>query len=79
MVFLAVNSSTDSTGEIAGKVRTYSHRNDATSEFAIRVRGDMKQHGLGRALLQNNFRPFPPTRPHKQSSHQTEIRCGTSR
>jgi acetyltransferase len=51
MAFVAIDSSATGAGEIVGEVRTFSYPNEATAEFAILVRSDMKRRGLGRALL----------------------------
>ena len=52
MAFVAVGSSTNGADEMVGEVRMFSYSNEATAEFAILVRSDMKRQGLGRALLQ---------------------------
>jgi acetyltransferase len=52
MAFVAVEQGEPGAGEITGEVRTFLYPDDATAEFAILVRSDMKRRGLGRALLQ---------------------------
>ncbi|MBL0143728.1 MAG: bifunctional acetate--CoA ligase family protein/GNAT family N-acetyltransferase [Betaproteobacteria bacterium] len=52
MAFVAVDCVSRDGGQIVGEVRAFRYPDSATAEFAILVRSDMKQRGLGRALLQ---------------------------
>lgn len=52
MAFVAIGTPDEGSSEIVGEVRAFRYPDGTTAEFAILVRSDMKQRGLGRALLQ---------------------------